>query len=167
MVALEIKNLTVMVMNIVHFYAYSLTFGKCKLSSMQCTSPHCPSNNIVTERYQTTFSLPSSLSGNFKDINTIFPLPGDIIGYCGSEFNKSPPKEAPHAVTDRIDVISKKRSQFFECRGNFRVTSASFITLKKQNFKSTQELVESPKICMAILTICSNLIILWTVSTLS
>ena len=94
----------------------------------QCTSPHCPSNNIVTERYQTTFSLPSSLSGNFKDINTIFPLPGDIIGYCSSEFNKSPPKEAPHAVTDRIDVISKKRSQFFECRGNFRVTSASFIS---------------------------------------
>ena len=53
----------------------------------QCTLPHCPSNNIVTERYQTTFSLPSSLSGNFKDINTIFPLLGDIIGYCGSEFH--------------------------------------------------------------------------------
>ena len=32
-------------------------------------------------------------------------------------------------------------------------------TLKKQNVKSTQEIVESPKICMAILTICSNLII--------
>ena len=32
-------------------------------------------------------------------------------------------------------------------------------TLKKQNVKSTREIVESPKFCMAILTICSNLII--------
>ena len=92
----------------------------------QCTSPYCPSNNTVTVCYQTTFSVPLSSSDKLKDINTIFPLPGDIIGYCGSEFNKNPPKEAPHAVSDRIDVTSKKRLQFIECRGNFRVTSASF-----------------------------------------
>ena len=36
---------------------------------------------------------------------------------------------------------------------------STIYTLKKQNVKSAQEIVESPKFCMAILTICSNLII--------
>ena len=70
----------------------------------QYTSPYSPSNNTVTVHYQTTFSV----SRLYKDINTIFPLPGDINGYCGSEFNKNPPTEAPHAASDRIDVASKK-----------------------------------------------------------
>ena len=29
-----------------------------------------------------------------------------MVSYCGSEFNKNPPKEVPHAVSDRIDVTS-------------------------------------------------------------
>ena len=31
-------------------------------------------------------------------------------------------------MSDRIDVTSKKRLQFVECRGNFRVISASFVS---------------------------------------
>ena len=38
------------------------------------------------------------------------------------------PKDAPHGVSDRIDVTSKKRLQFVECRENFRVISASFVS---------------------------------------
>ena len=124
MVALEMENLTYGNENSTFLCLFSHIW-KMQVEQ-QCTSPYCPSNNTVTVRYQTTFSVPLSSSDKLKDINTIFPLPGDIIGYCGSEFNKNPPKEVPHAVSDRIDVTSKKRLQFIECRGNFRVTSASF-----------------------------------------
>jgi len=44
-----------------------------------------------------TFSVPSS-SHKVRDIDTIFPVPGGIIGYCGSEFHKKPAKEAPQLV---------------------------------------------------------------------
>ena len=39
------------------------------------------------------------------------------------------------------------------------VVTNKLVTLKKQNVKSTQEIVKSSKFCMGILTICSNLII--------
>ena len=115
----------------------------------------------MTVHYQTTFSVPLSSSGKLKDINTIFPLPGDIIGYCSSELNKNPPKEAPHAVSDRIDVTSKKRLQFIECRGNFRVTSASFtskapwlipISIEGFNLAQVNELPLCVYLCMGPLT---------------
>lgn len=82
----------------------------------KCMSPYCPNNNTVMLHYQTTFSVPSSSSSNLKDIDTIFPLPGDIIGYCGSEFNKKPPKEVLHAINDCIDVtpgLGKESREIF------------------------------------------------------
>ena len=43
-------------------------------------------------------------------------------------FTKKPPKEAPHAISDRITSESKKTLQFYECRGTFQVVSAMFIS---------------------------------------
>ena len=54
----------------------------------KCTSSYCPNNNAVMTRLQTTFSMPSSSPSKLKDIYNVFPVPGDIIGYCGSEFHK-------------------------------------------------------------------------------
>ena len=88
----------------------------------KCTSSYSPNSNTVITQFQTTFSVPCS-SSKLRDIDTIFPIPGDIIGYCRSEFHKKPPKEAPQALTDRMNGTSgsKKRVQFYECRGNFQV----------------------------------------------
>jgi len=60
----------------------------------KCTSSYCPNNNAVITQFQTTFSVPSS-SSKLRDIDTvtIFPVPGDIIGYCRSEFHKNHPKK--------------------------------------------------------------------------
>ena len=91
----------------------------------KCTSPYCPNNNAVVTRFQTTFSVPSS---NLKDIECVFPVPGDTIGYCGSEFQKNPPKEALKILSDRMNVASGLKEQFYECRGTFQVASAIFIS---------------------------------------
>ena len=61
-----------------------------------------------------------------------------------------------------IPLLTKGRCQkqkvSKDC-GLFSIPFATTLrTLKKQNDKSTQEIVEPPKFCMAILTICSNLI---------
>ena len=84
----------------------------------KCTSPYCPNNNAVVTRFQTTFSVPSS---NLKDIERVFPVPGDTIGYCGSEFQKNPPKEALKVLSDHMNVASGLKEQFYECRGTFQV----------------------------------------------
>ena len=57
--------------------------------------------------FQTTFSVPSSS----RDIDTIFPVQGDIIGYCGSEFHKKPPNEVPQALSDHMNVTSGSNKQ--------------------------------------------------------
>ena len=96
----------------------------------KCTSSYCPNNNTVVTQFQTTFSVPSPSSSKLKDIDTIFPVPGHTLGYCGSKFQKKPCKEAPHSLSDHMSVESgsKKRFQFYKCRGTFQVVSAMFIS---------------------------------------
>lgn len=102
-----------------------------KLQVLQkCTSSYCPNKNRTMTRYQTTFSVPKSFSSS-KDIQQAFPLSGVNIGYCGSQFSEKPPKEAPHGLTDHIDMSqTKKRVEFYECKGKLQIVSTAFISKK-------------------------------------
>ena len=124
------KNSFFMVVKTVHFYVYSLTYVWNMQVEQKCTSTYCPNNNAVVTQFQTTFTVPSSSSSKLKDIDTNFPVPGDIIGYCGLEFQKKPSKEASQALSDSTNVTSgsKKWLQFYECRGTFQVVWAIFIS---------------------------------------
>ena len=71
-------------------------------------------------RYQTTFSLPEHLS----DTQSIFPNPGDVMGYCGAEFSTKPPCNVPYKICDRIDANNTKRDQFYSCSGGCKICPA-------------------------------------------
>ena len=89
----------------------------------QCTSDFCPTKSCEKIRYQTTFSLPEHSS----DTQSIFPNPGDIMGYCGAEFSAKPPCNVSYKVCDRIDANSAKRDQFYSCSGDCKILSCGFI----------------------------------------
>lgn len=63
--------------------------------------------------YQTTFSFlkPSS------NIQSIFPVLGDIMGYRASEFPNKPPHKVLYTLSDWIDASDTKSSgdQFYAC----------------------------------------------------
>jgi len=92
----------------------------------QCTSTFCPVKNRVKTGYQTTFSLPK-LSSN---IQNIFPVSGNTMGYCGSGFSNKPPQKALYTLSDRIDAsgTANKRDQFYACKGKSKVLSCEFIS---------------------------------------
>jgi len=50
-----------------------------------------------------------------------------MVGYCGAEFHCQPPKESPHALTDRLDLAGETRENFYECRGMPQIISSSFL----------------------------------------
>ena len=89
----------------------------------QCTSDFCPTKNCLKIRHQTTFSLPEHSS----DTQSIFPSPGDLMGYCGAEFSTKPPNNVPFKVCDRIDASSTKKDQFYSCDGGCKILSCGFI----------------------------------------
>lgn len=86
----------------------------------------CPVKNTVKTGYQTTFSLPK-LSSN---IQNIFPVSGNMMGYCESEFPNRPPQKALYTLSDRIDAsgTANRRDQFYACKGNSKVLSCEFIS---------------------------------------
>ena len=87
----------------------------------QCTSPYCPNKNMTRTGYQTTFSFAS----NTKHI---FPTPGHIMGYCGSEFPRKLPRKAQYTITDRIDAAANSvRDQSYACKGESKVLSCQFV----------------------------------------
>ena len=61
-----------------------------------------------------------------------FPRPnsGHSQGYCGIEFPKPPPSQAPHAINDRHHVDSHQRVEFYECRNMPIVERAAFLSSK-------------------------------------
>jgi len=89
----------------------------------QCTSDFCPTKKGITTRYQTTFSLPEQSSFTPQ---SIFPHPNDVTGYCGTEFSTKPPLEVSCKLSDRINVNSKKRSQFYACSGSCKIVGCRF-----------------------------------------
>ena len=58
----------------------------------------------------------------------IFPISGHFYGYCGAAFPHEPPSDASHAESDREDVATKERSNFYECRGTPIVQRAAFLS---------------------------------------
>ena len=50
-------------------------------AEQKCTSSYYSNNNAVMTRFQATFSAPSSSSSKLKDIDTIFPVPGDSYSW--------------------------------------------------------------------------------------
>ena len=57
----------------------------------------------------------------------IFPISEHSYGYCGAAFPHEPPSDAPQAESDREDVATLERSNFYECRGTPIVQSAAFL----------------------------------------
>jgi len=90
---------------------------------VKCTSRFCPNKNREVTKYPSTFSFTSTLD----NLDEIFPLTGGMVGYCGAEFHCQPPKESPHALTDRLDLAGKTREKFYECRGMPQIISSSFL----------------------------------------
>ena len=90
---------------------------------LKCTSEHCPNHNTEVTKYPSTFSFSSGLD-NF---NEIFPIAGDMVGYCGAEFHCQPPNESLHAVTDRLNLTGRNKETFYECRGVPQVMASSFL----------------------------------------
>ena len=88
-----------------------------------CMSPHCPNKNLVKTGYQTTFSFTSNTEN-------IIPIPGHVMGYCGTEFPSKPPGKAQYTITDRIDATActanSARDQFYACKGESKVLSSLF-----------------------------------------
>jgi len=86
----------------------------------------CPAKNTVKTGYQKTFSLPK-LSSN---IQNIFPVSRNTMGYCGSEFPNRLPQKALYILSDRIDASCtvNKRDQFYACKGNSKILSCEFIS---------------------------------------
>ena len=60
----------------------------------------------------------------------IFPIAGYSYGYCGEAFSHDPANNAPHAESEREDIITKERSKFYECRGTPIVQTAAFLSSK-------------------------------------
>ena len=86
----------------------------------------CPAKNTVKTGYQTTFSLPK-LSSN---IQSIFPVPRNMMGYCGPEFPNRPPRKALYMLSDQVVASGKanRRDQFYACKGDAKVLSCKFIS---------------------------------------
>ena len=87
MVALVMESSIATAVKTVHFYACSLIHIWKMQVEQKCTSSYCPNNNAVVIRFQTTFSAPSPSLSKLKDIDTIFPVPGDRYSWLlGSKF---------------------------------------------------------------------------------
>ena len=48
-----------------------------------------------------------------------------MVGYCGAEFQSQPPKQAPHAITNRLNLTGNSREKFYECHGVPQIMSSS------------------------------------------
>ena len=75
---------------------------------LKCTSKYCPNQNAEVIKCPSTFSFNSQLD----NLNEVFPTTGDMVGYCGTEFHCQPPKESPHAITDRLNLSGGARETF-------------------------------------------------------
>ena len=95
--------------------------------SLTCNSPFCPKPK--SERHPSSYSLQPH-GEIMAQIQEQFPIRGDSQGYCGIEFPKPPPSQAPQAINDRLNVDSHERVEFYECRGMPIVQSAAFLTSK-------------------------------------
>ena len=117
-------------------------------------SPYCPQENKPTVRCQTSFTLPTQYASS-KDILETFPEKGDKCGYCGAQFDKQPPDEAPYRVSDRTDFTAEvsKEVKFYECKGEFLITSATFANKNPWVVPLTIEGLHLPQINKLPLTI--------------
>ena len=87
---------------------------------LTCSSPHCPGNNQIIDRFPSTYSFSNSAESFQEQINQQFPQIGSEYGYCGAEFHSDPPPNALYALNDRInadDDNDDDRRAFYECRG--------------------------------------------------
>ena len=95
---------------------------------LTCSSPHCPGNNQIIDRFPSTYSFSNSAESFQEQINQQFPQIGSEYGYCGAEFYSDPPPNALYALNDRInaDDDDDDRHAFYECRGIPKVQAIAF-----------------------------------------
>ena len=98
----------------------------------KCTSQFCPRKGKEVTRYISSFSFSSQESTSIpfcNQLRSLFPIPGDMVGgYCGAEFDYTPPPESAHALNERL--CDDGRELYFECRNTPQILQASFLSKK-------------------------------------